>query len=182
MPDPLEPSRLFEIQADEPEPQPEPQVSRGPSALGGAAQFRAASELLERGHRVAVPIVDDDGVDLVVDYHWRVQVKSANRVLKGTVSSFAFQLHHSGGARRRAGDERVRGRRHPMFAADFFVCYARPIGAWWIVPRDWLLQAGFTERNSAFSLTADPQNRTQYAWLSVEARDAWHLFRELEEG
>ncbi len=49
------------------------------SAHGALAEQLAIVELLRRGHRVAVPVVDDDGVDLVVNYHLRVQVKNAMR-------------------------------------------------------------------------------------------------------
>lgn len=45
------------------------------SASGMATQMEVVAELLRRGHKVAVPVVDDDGVDLVVNYCVKVQVK-----------------------------------------------------------------------------------------------------------
>lgn len=52
---------------------------KGPGniAAGCAAEHRAIAELLERGHQVAKPVVDNDGVDLVVDYRIKVQIKSS---------------------------------------------------------------------------------------------------------
>lgn len=47
------------------------------AALGTAAEMLLAALLLERGHNVAVPLVDDDGVDLIVDYRTLVQVKTS---------------------------------------------------------------------------------------------------------
>ena len=48
------------------------------TALGKVAELQLASELIQRGHKIAVPICDDHGVDLVVDYLLRVQVKSSS--------------------------------------------------------------------------------------------------------
>lgn len=65
-------AQLFEVAAAE------AVVSVAPvstSAAGMATEMEVIAELLRRGRKVAVPVVDDDGVDLVVDYRWRVQVK-----------------------------------------------------------------------------------------------------------
>lgn len=53
------------------------------SRFGRAAEFLAMAELLERGHKVAQPIVDDDGVDIVVNYGTRVQVKASSQTENG---------------------------------------------------------------------------------------------------
>ncbi len=49
------------------------------TAYGAVAEHLAIAKLLRRGHKVAIPVTDDDGVDLVVDYSIRVQVKNAHR-------------------------------------------------------------------------------------------------------
>lgn len=47
----------------------------GSSADGAVAEHEAIARLLSLGHKVAVPVVDDDGVDLIVNYRVPVQVK-----------------------------------------------------------------------------------------------------------
>jgi hypothetical protein len=54
---------------------PQAEVVSGTAAVGAAAEHEAISVLLRRGLKVAVPVVDDDGVDLVVGYRVAVQVK-----------------------------------------------------------------------------------------------------------
>jgi hypothetical protein len=51
------------------------------SAHGKAVEMKLAAMLLERGHEVAIPL-NDSGVDLVVDYQLRVQVKSCGVKLR----------------------------------------------------------------------------------------------------
>lgn len=62
----------------------------GSSAFGAKAVHLAIAELLRRGHRVAVPVVDDDGVDLVVDYRVTVQVKSASLRVARPVLGYSY--------------------------------------------------------------------------------------------
>jgi hypothetical protein len=65
-------SQLFEVASAEAGAMP---VKVSTSAVGMASQMEVVAELLRLGHKVAVPVVDDDGVDLVVNYSVKVQVK-----------------------------------------------------------------------------------------------------------
>lgn len=68
--------QLFEV----PEAERASRVGVSTSAVGMASQMDVVATLLRLGHKVAVPVVDDDGVDLVVDYRWKVQVKFTSLV------------------------------------------------------------------------------------------------------
>jgi hypothetical protein len=161
------PNRLFETPALA--EAPVEQIRPVTNLLGGISELYAAAKLLELGHKVAVPIVDDDGVDLVVDYRIRVQVKSSKD--RGSSYSFSLQRSHytaTGEMRARRG----------TFNADFFVCHARTVDAWWVVPRQWLVEARFGPKNTAFSLSTAARYRTKYNGLAIECREAWHLLSE----
>jgi hypothetical protein len=110
----------------------------GPSSDGGAAArlYRESSrrgklaeqlaivELLERGHSVALPVVDDDGVDLVVNYRLRVQVKSCQEKAWESVPGYPY----------RGFSWSVKpGRKNK---ADVFLFYGRleSGGRWFVVP------------------------------------------------
>lgn len=88
-------------------------------AIGTAAEMLLVAELLKRGNKVALPVVDDDGVDLIVNYRLAVQVKSRTQGTskKNPISiSLAFREH-----------------------VDVLAIYLADIHAWWHVPRDEIL-------------------------------------------
>jgi len=87
------------------------------SAAGQAAELLLAARLLQRGHRVAVPIVDDDGVDLVVDYRLSVQVKLAERNGHG----WRVKLRHH-------GQQIIRPH------VNVLAAYVPEIDTWWHIP------------------------------------------------
>ena len=101
--------------------------SRPNLTIGALSELRAAELLIERGHRVAKPIVDDFGIDLIVDYHRgsaitvQVRCSRAKANLKYTHSSNPVW-------RFRAFERSI--------AADIVMFHVRPLGAWWIAPRD----------------------------------------------
>lgn len=135
---------------------------------GCVAEHRAIVALLERGHKVAVPVVDDDGVDLIVDYRLTVQVKSTS--LAGPTWQFAL----GGGY---YGADGIRAYRQPP-DAHIALCFAETIQTWWVVPMRWLREAGLRSTTMGFSLAWPVRRRTQYAALSSTCREAWHLLDE----
>lgn len=132
------------------DPAPEPV----PPAVGSAAKGHRAvalliARLLELGHKVAVPVVDDDGVDLIVNYRITVQVKAT-----------AFQ-HSKGGWQ--VSNNRADGpvaRPH----VDVLALYVIPIEMWWHLPRGTIGNA-----NSVTVWTTSHRGRSQW-------RDAWHVY------
>lgn len=128
----------------------------------------AIAELLKRGHKVAVPVVDDDGVDLVVDYHVKVQVKSANTsVSTGTVWRFGI-----GGGYYRKNGELISYRGTDP---DILMAYAHPIHTWWICPFQWLYDTGLMRREGVVSVSLGARNGTRGAPISRACLNAWHL-------
>lgn len=140
------------------------------TTLDGALSERAAIDVMLRlGFKVAVPIVDDDGVDLVVNYRHTVNVKSSRRRGKPG-HTWVF---NSGRVVYRADGSRRYSTRPPT--AGFIICHAVPIDAWWIVPRERLEAAGHGRGDYAFSLSSAPRYRTKYSAIAADCRDAWHL-------
>lgn len=167
--------RLFAL----PEPEPDAWEARlddfGPTTTlrGALSEMRAIQVLLERGFKVAIPVVDDDGVDMVVNYRRTVQVKSSARMgHAGRFPSWHFGFTASWNYRK----DGSRSYRPQSATADFWVCHAVPVDAWWIVPREALLETGFRVKpGSAFSLSTEPTNQRKYGALSARCRDAWEL-------
>lgn len=124
--------RLFAVEAWREEVAPEPLSY---SVLGRIAELKAEVRLLELGHKVARPGLDDDGVDLVVDHRLAVQVKSTGG-LKGFDGSsarrweFEFRTARKDGRRAASNGARSRGRSH----VDFLLLYGRDADVWWVVP------------------------------------------------
>jgi hypothetical protein len=143
------------------------------SHKGALSEFAAIVELMRRGHKIAVPLVDDDGVDLIVDYHVKVQVKSSAAPLrKGESWQFGFTR-----GRYLADGSRIY-EQHRL-GADVLICHAVPIDAWWIIPIERLREFGFgVEMKHAISLSANPLINSRYAALATECRDAWDVFEK----
>lgn len=103
---------------------------------GQAAVYRVASELMLRGWPVAVPCVDDRGVDLVVLPSVRVQVKSAylrhhHRVYPQGAYWFKFV---QGPIVTGGNTIRKRGPRQFSAECDFVILVGIDQGRFWIVP------------------------------------------------
>lgn len=129
----------------------------GTAAVGAAAEFEAISLLLRRGHKVAVPVVDDDGVDLIVDYRVTVQVKStAMRSSRGLPILGAAR--HVRRHRGEASTWRVIGSH-----VDVVLVSVRDVG-WYVIPRDVI----GARRNVSLGPSMDP-------W-----REAWDVFDAAE--
>lgn len=105
------------------------------SGFGKAAEYLAVAKLLSLGHRVAIPVVDDDGVDLVVNYRTTVQVKSSGRRVMETMPGYSYRaftwtkLGKKGTAR-----------------ADVYLLHGEDDGShrWWCVPADVMRSCGGT--------------------------------------
>jgi hypothetical protein len=123
-------------------------------ALGTAAEHVLIGRLLELGHRIATPVTDDDGVDLIVNYTTLVQVKSSSK--RNTNGMLTVSLNG-----RRSSERNGRGyiRQH----IDIIAVYARDSRAWWFIPRDVIVGA----RNS---ITLSEYGRDSI-W-----HEAWHVF------
>lgn len=127
---------------------------------GVVAELVVASRLLAAGHHVAVPLVDDDGVDLVVNYRFRVQIKSSG--LWEVKTGYPFYSFKSP-----VGWSR----------ADVYVLHGQAAGKsqerWWVIPS----HALETVNGSALSLRPWGSGRRGSrseefsVWL-----DRWDLF------
>lgn len=113
--------RLFEVE------QQNGSSGLGPGMLtiGAASEHLAIARLLELGHRVAVPVVDDDGVDLIVNYRVTVQVKSSQLHDRGD-GFFCYRFWVTP----------ERGSEHPRtrdLHVDVFLLHGRETNEWWVV-------------------------------------------------
>lgn len=93
-------------------------------ALGISAEMLLTARLLELGLKVAIPVTDDDGIDLIVNYGIKVQVKStAYRRQNGHIRVKNYRGSRGGRA---------------MIAThvDIIAVYARDTRTWWFIPRD----------------------------------------------
>jgi hypothetical protein len=152
----MPPDRLFNLPALEAGASAESILAARYQALGIAAESILIGHLLELGHRVAVPVTDDDGVDLIVNYTTKVQVKSsASRNADG---SLGVSLTN-----RRSSERRGRGR-HIRAHVDVLAIYARDARAWWFIPQAEL--AAF--KGSRLRLA---EFGPRSAW-----HEAWHVF------
>lgn len=147
---------------------------RRTSAVGKASELAAIARLLAMGHRVAVPVVDDDGVDFVVDYRTTVQVKSTGtfsvRPEQGQYGEYRFDFAGSQNTSRA-------GSKFRPIRAEVLVFHARPEDMWWIVPRYALLEAGVSQR---VNFRPEPRIRCRAGDLSDQWLDAWHVFGEVD--
>lgn len=103
--------------------------------ISKAVELLLAAQLMLRGHHVSMPL-QDDGVDLVVDYRTLVQVKSSATRTRPGMLYVQFD-----GRRFR---ERKTGSRKGRIRADIDIvaCYARDTERWWFIPKAALEDAG----------------------------------------
>lgn len=125
--------------------------------IGSATEHLTIAKLLELGYRVAVPVVDDDGVDLVVNYHFRVQVKCSrlHDMQPGAYPYWTFKSPTG-------------------WRADVYIFrgVSEPIDRWWITPHATL------EANGLPSTVTVHPFRGCGKWGSLLAgfENAWHVF------
>ena len=126
---------------------------------GIAAEYLVVSELLDRGHSVAIP-VHDEGVDLVVNYSAKVQIKSSGPRSSG--ASFVWRILN------------LRG-------VDLVVLVGRRPGA---VTRYWVVPIGafseFADRE-AISIPTNydaPTRRPRRFTSLYEYENRWDLFED----
>lgn len=120
---------------------------------------------MQAGYKVAVPVCDDDGVDLIVNYRTTVQVKKMRP--NGTAGGFKVKLMDR------------RARLQTVYRADVFALYAEPLDSWWLIPSQVLNDLrGFRYE---LTLSPDPQKRSKNAPLSAW-RDAWSVFEGFPDG
>lgn len=136
----------------------------GSVTLGSLGEVKAIAALIARGYKVAKPVVDDDGVDLIVGYHITVQIKTSANARSGhDDGAFTFRVGRRSKAETRPG----RGaEKHSRIAAhvDVVMLHALAEDLWWIVParivREFTGHMRF--RNGAV--------------LDRQWRDAWSVF------
>lgn len=135
-------------------------------ATGAVAEMRLVAELLERGHKVAIPVVDDDGVDLIVNYSLTVQVKSTvcTKADKQRPNSKTLLLDLARAGRKHTDPAARRPRNMLADHIDVLAVFGRDTGTWWFVPR----AAIGTRKRLTFS---DDPKSVFGAW-----RDAWEVF------
>jgi hypothetical protein len=135
------------------------------SAFGAIAEQEAIVELVKRGHRVAVPVVDDHGVDLVVNYRVAVQVKATTtRFESGHVHVSLFSGKENG--------EKVPGLREHV---DALIVRVPTEDAWFIFPRSVLEEVNaYRKTGMAFHLTAAGTRGISRVLASY--RDRWDVF------
>lgn len=131
------------------------------SALGAAVEHAVIGRLLEAGRKVAVPVVDDDGVDLVVDYAVKVQVKSCAGLRSRSDGNVKWEFDGRTPGRDGRSHDGNAGRRR-VVVADVFVFFAREERIWWVVP-------AAEVRGSRFKITPGGANDARW-------RDAWNVF------
>jgi hypothetical protein len=145
--------RLFDL-----EPHVPASVAGPINRAAYAAEQELISRLLLMGCHVAVPVVDDDGVDLIVDYRIKVQVKTTAQ----RNSSGALVLRM---ANRRASERKRENRGWLRDHVDVLAVKAIDSGAWWFIPAD-----AARGRSGSFSLH-ERGGRGLSCW-----HEAWHLF------
>lgn len=128
------------------------------SATGKVSELAATARLLALGRKVAVPVVDDDGVDLVVDYRVRVQVKSALAPKTWeTVSGYEYSAYRFDSKRGWSN-------------ADVFVLHGQDADRWWVVPAAALIGLG---RSVSFY---EGPGRGRARAIAARYEDAWDVF------
>jgi hypothetical protein len=136
--------------------------------IGTVAEIRATAELLSRGHSVAIPVIDE-GVDLVVDYSIKVQVKaSGQRTPHGAVMvSLAQRARNASGTRAKPLNDLV----------DVLLVMATDTGSWWVIPRSALEMAGAIGRRNLV-LSEHVQRNGQHTSVLSGWLDAWSVFED----
>jgi hypothetical protein len=129
------------------------------SALGSISEQLAIAKLVTRGLKVAVPVIDDDGVDLIVNYHTTVQVKSTGLRRSGNGWRYEFSLCDKG-----TGGKRGKGGGHRYASVDFFVFHGRDTDEWWVAPK--------SELPNFRQLTVVPGGQERW-------KDAWRVFDDV---
>lgn len=101
-------------------------AAAGPSAtrVGSLSELAAELRLVRSGFQVARPSVDDDGVDLIVSYGIRVQVKGCSSSRGRPQWGFSKKVLVGG---RRC---HVRG----GVTADVLLLHDQVSDSWWVVP------------------------------------------------
>ena len=117
--------RLFAVPKNVTETAFAPGHSRWSASIGAIGEARLVAELLWRGHKVARPVSDDDGVDLVVNYRTTVQVKTCARPRKVHGKSQFPHYHFN----------LSRPDRWLASHIDVIALHAVDAGYWWLLPR-----------------------------------------------
>jgi hypothetical protein len=159
--------RLFEIPVVTESDDARGQLPVSHQVMGKVAELRAEERLWLRGHKVAHPGTDDDGVDLVVDYRIAVQVKATSSTPRAGVWNVSLNSM-------RASERSVKGtlRDH----VDVLLVHAYPIDAWWCIPRS-ALAAVRAYQVSGLSLHEVPSPGRGNASLLASYRDRWDIFQ-----
>jgi len=136
--------------------------SLGNHHVGAISELQVACRLLELGHKLAKPLFDDDGVDLIANYRTTVQVKGSRN---GTSTNGGPKFH--------------------IFTtkwkfADLFVFHGISIDTapddFWIVPGRVVedeLSSQKRDTDCALALRRGARGRSE-RW--EQYIDAWHLF------
>jgi hypothetical protein len=134
--------------------------------MGRVAELRAEERLLLRGHKVALPGTDDDGVDMVVNYRIAVQVKTTSYGPKtGTWQVGLDSMRASERSRKGTLRDHV----------DVLLVHAHPIDAWWCLPRSALSAVNAYQAGGILLHEIAASTRGNAGLLS-SYRDRWDIF------
>ncbi len=138
------------------------------ASVGKAVEMEVVARLIAAGHQVAIPVVDNEGVDLIVNYTIKVQVKSGERR-----NAFGqLQINTEG---RRHAERTPNSRKGISPIVDVLVVKARDSGAWWIIPCSALDDTG-GRTCCKLSLSDVPPTRKNRRGSLANWRDAWWVF------
>jgi hypothetical protein len=141
--------------------------------ISKAVELLLAAKLMLRGHHISIPL-QDDGIDLVVDYRLLVQVKSsASRDGNGKLR-IGFEGRRWSEREGRLSTTSRKGQLRDD--VDVLACYARDSEAWWFIPRSEIGNA------KGISLTEHLQGRRTATSLYSSYLGAWSIFAETGVG
>lgn len=152
---------------------------------GKHGEMRVVAELIRRGHRPYLPVVDDHGVDVMLSTGVRIQVKTANLsqknnscVYKGkryesVAQHYAFNFGASQTWRNRE-PIKVKQSIPCSEQCDFFIVFGADEERFWIIPSfllDGLTGSTITARSGQITLGPKPiPTREMVQTLSQEGR------------
>lgn len=140
------------------------------SEVGKAGEYRVASELLLRGHKIYLPCVDN-GIDLIIDKDIKIQIKSGQKkpdYCKGKILhySYIFNFHSSKYADRHV----IKPKR--LDGVDYVICWCIDDDEFYIIPAEKI------NGKRSICFTSDENKRTQVKWNRWRIyHNAWGLLK-----
>ncbi len=134
--------------------------------LGKAGEHRVISELLLRGFRPGI-VCADDGVDIILQNGYRLQVKTSNSPLTSPRLKYHFEYYSF---TLRAGKKRDKLERN----FDFVICWLIPQKSFYIIPASECKDVKTIWINIKSKMSK--KRRIRERWKSYENR--WDLLKK----